>query len=458
VFFATYINETINGRFSMKTPDEILVQRVLEGDKSSFGILVERYRRFVFLQSIKTTRNFHEAEDITQDVFAEAYLNLHSLREPAKFGSWLQGITQNLCRMWLRKKQILSDLEIPLDNLQTEVIEQCLEQEKSESWEFGTDVLTKLSDEQKALLKLFYINNRSCRHIAECLGASEAAVRQRLSRARQQVKSELLEGGKDMNSMIAISAIYVILGSSVFSVLAGTWKDNFKDGNFDGWEIDKLDWPAAVLVPGAGNWRVEDGIVIGGDDNNKIAHLLTTGDVSWTDYTAEVSVKFSKELRNCGIWSGVYLRVRCQERLPYMNYCLGIQNFGDNAVKQILVEGGKMAMTPVEVAGGMIMPEQPNDTTHIFPKALFKIEADRWYRLKVTVKGNLVKCFIDGKRVSEFQSDLYPSGKVGVSVDGVVAMFDDFVVTGPEIPDGGTSFAVNPQAKLATTWEGIKSR
>jgi len=345
-----------------------------------------------------------------------------------------------------------------LDNLQTEVLNQWLEQEESENWEFGTDVLAKFSDEQKALLKLFYINNRSCRHIAECLGTNEAAIRQRLNRARQQLRIELLEGGKDMNSMIAISAIYVTLGSSVFSVLAGTWKDDSEDGNFDGWEMDKLDWPAAVLVPGAGNWRIEDGIVIGGDDNDRIAHLLTTGDVSWTDYTAEVSVKLSKELRNCGIWSGVYLRVRCQERLPYMNYCLGIQNFGDNVLKQIPVEGGKMAMTPVEVAGGMIMPEQPNDTTHIFPKARFKIEADRWYRLKVTVKGNLVECVIDGKQVSEFQDGLYPSGKVGISVDGVVAMFDDFVVTGPEIPNSETGFAVNPQAKLATAWGRIKSR
>ena len=104
----------------MEISDELLVRKVLDGDKSSFGILVDRYKRSVFLHSIKTTQDFHDAEDITQDVFIEAYLNLQKLKEPSKFGSWLRGITQNLCRMWIRKKRILSDLEMPLGNLQTE--------------------------------------------------------------------------------------------------------------------------------------------------------------------------------------------------------------------------------------------------------------------------------------------------------------------------------------------------
>ena len=75
----------------------------------------------------------------------------------------------------------------------------------------------------------------------------------------------------------------------------------------------------------------------------------------------------------------------------------------------------------------------------------------------MTVKGNLVRCFVDQKQVSEFQSNLYSSGMAGFAVCGVVTMFDNFVVTGPEIPGGGPGFAVNPQAKLATAGGCIKS-
>ena len=259
-----------------------------------------------------------------------------------------------------------------------------------------------------------------------------------------------------MNNMITISVICMLLWGSAFSVSAGTWKDNFEDGNLDEWKTYKLDWPAAVLVPGAGNWHVEDGILIGGDDNSDILHMLTTGEMWWKDYTVEVSVKFSKELRNCEEWTSVYLGVRGQEPLPQACYMLAIQYFGIGW-KQIQVEGGKMVVPPVEVAGGMIGVERPAAAMHQFPKTLFKTEADRWYRLKVTVEGDLIECFVDGKQVSEFQSKLYSSGIVGFAVGGVVAMFDDFAVTGPDIPSGGPGVvAVNPQAKLAIAWGRIK--
>ena len=270
----------------MKLSDEILVKKILDGDKSSFGILVDRYKRSVFLHSIKTTRNFHDAQDITQDVFVEAYLNLQNLRQPAKFGGWLRGITQNLCRMWMRKKRMLSDLEIPLDDLQTEVFNQWLEeQENLESWEFGTDVVTKLSDDQKTLLKLFYIDNRPCREIAQQMGASEATIRKRLSRTRQQLKTEFLEGEKDMNNMIAISAICAFLLGSATLSWAGTLRDNFADGDFEGW---RETW----MNQNQTSWKVESGVLTGENPSNWSAFLII-GDATWRDYEVECDTKSS---------------------------------------------------------------------------------------------------------------------------------------------------------------------
>lgn len=105
-------------------------------------------------------------------------------------------------------------------------------------WEFGTEVANKLSDEQKSLLTLFYIDNRSCREIAQQMGATEVAIRQRLSRTRQQLKTELLEGEKDTNGMIAISAICAFLLGGTLSVSGGILRDDFSDGNFDRWQIE----------------------------------------------------------------------------------------------------------------------------------------------------------------------------------------------------------------------------
>ena len=425
----------------MKTSDEILVQKVLDGDELSFKILVERYKRSVFLHAVKTTRDFHDAEDITQDVFVEAYLNLRKLREPAKFGSWLRGITKNLCRIWTRKKRMLSDLEIPLDNLQTEILNQWLkEQENSESWEFGTDVINKLSDEQKVLLQLFYIDNLSCREIAQLMGTTEVAIRQRLSRTRRQLRAEILEGEKNMNRMIAIGAICAFLLGSALPVSGGTWRDNFRDSNLDGWEMDTCIWQQKVVKPNVGNWVVENGVVIGGDDDFGTRYDLYTGQMSWTDYTAEVSVKLSKELRFCQASSGVWLGVRWQGD-GLNGYCLGIINAEWVGLK--------------EVAYSMIYDK--GDRGHRFPGVAFPTKAGKWYRLRVTVSKNQVRCFVDDIEVDVYKNNLFPSGMVVIAVHGVKAMFDDFAVTGPNIPDGGPGFAVNPQAKLATAWGDIKS-
>jgi RNA polymerase sigma-70 factor (ECF subfamily) len=84
--------------------DEILVKKTLSGDKAAFNELVAKYQTQVYGLAFNISRNFSDAEDLAQEAFLRAYLSLHQLREPAKFGNWLYKITQNICRRWLQKK------------------------------------------------------------------------------------------------------------------------------------------------------------------------------------------------------------------------------------------------------------------------------------------------------------------------------------------------------------------
>ena len=416
----------------MKTPDEILVRRALDGDKSSFGILVERYRYSVFRHSIKTTRDFHEAEDITQDVFVEAYLNLPRLREPTKFGNWLRGITQNLCRMWMRKKRVLSDLEIPLDNLQTEVLNQWLrEQENSASWEFGTDVVNKLSDDQKALLKHFYVDNRSCREIAQQMDASEAAIRKRLSRTRQQLKTELLEGGKDMNRMIAISSICAFLFGGALSVSGGTWRDGFEHPELGEWEVH-------LQVGNQPVWQMENGLLLGDHSGLSMAWI---GKDTWEDYSVEATVTLLEERpsgpltpSSSGAGIVIYWKV-----LPCQGHHYGIFT---------RLWDGRGAGVFAVFADGWGAPAASEYKAR-------KLHLRREYKLRMTEEKGIIKCYLDGELVLELKKR-YAAGVVGLYSWNMRAHFDDFVVTGANIPDGGPGLPVNRQAKLTNTWGSIK--
>ena len=84
--------------------DEMLVKRTLKGDKDAFNQLVAKYQTRVYGLAVNILRNFSDAEDLAQEAFIRAYLSLHQLRDPAKFGAWLYRITQNLCRRWLQRK------------------------------------------------------------------------------------------------------------------------------------------------------------------------------------------------------------------------------------------------------------------------------------------------------------------------------------------------------------------
>jgi len=75
--------------------DARLVRSTLAGNKDAFGRLVERHLPTVEAVAFAYTRNRTDAEDVSQETFLSAYQSLDTLRECAKFGSWVATIARN---------------------------------------------------------------------------------------------------------------------------------------------------------------------------------------------------------------------------------------------------------------------------------------------------------------------------------------------------------------------------
>ena len=90
----------------MNQTDAQLVKEVLQGNTASFGILVRKYQGAVYGLAYHLVKDFTDAEDIAQEAFLQAYLNLSQLRDLSKFAGWLKRITFNICKMWLRRQPI----------------------------------------------------------------------------------------------------------------------------------------------------------------------------------------------------------------------------------------------------------------------------------------------------------------------------------------------------------------
>jgi RNA polymerase sigma-70 factor (ECF subfamily) len=76
-------------------PDASLVAKVLTGDRLAFDTLVLRYTPLVLGYLSSRLSHSHEAEDLAQDVFLQAYSNVSQLRNPNRFSAWLLAIAHN---------------------------------------------------------------------------------------------------------------------------------------------------------------------------------------------------------------------------------------------------------------------------------------------------------------------------------------------------------------------------
>ena len=57
----------------MRTEDGYIVQRCLDGDSAAFGLLVDKYKAGIYAFTYAKLLNFQDAQDVTQDVFEQAY-------------------------------------------------------------------------------------------------------------------------------------------------------------------------------------------------------------------------------------------------------------------------------------------------------------------------------------------------------------------------------------------------
>jgi len=178
----------------MRTEDGYIINKCLNGEKEAFGFLVDKYRESIYAFAYTRLRNSHDAEDITQEVFLKAFKNLRTLRQWDNFLAWLYAITSNLCKNFLRSQSNRPDREFiaEQDAGLFDYLSMNFYQEQ-QAYEALYEVLDSMPEIYREVLTLYYLGRMSTEEIARFLGASPAAIRQRLNRARMLLKEEMLE-------------------------------------------------------------------------------------------------------------------------------------------------------------------------------------------------------------------------------------------------------------------------
>ena len=172
--------------------DNTLIHRAQSGDEQAFGDLIRVYYPFVYAIVIGIVNNPHDAEEVVQDTFLNAYRGLGQYQEMAKFKNWLGEIARNRARSWLRKQRIdtVSIDEVNEHTLGTQDLpdEQLIRREQRE---LIRRAMETLSEKDREIARAYYLDGASYDELISTHGLSYNAIAFRLSRAKRQLTKRL---------------------------------------------------------------------------------------------------------------------------------------------------------------------------------------------------------------------------------------------------------------------------
>jgi RNA polymerase sigma-70 factor (ECF subfamily) len=176
------------------------IKQVIKGDQEAFGEIVELYKNSIFQLCFRMLGNRQEAEDIAQEAFIRAYVNINTFNQDLKFSTWLFRIATNLCIDRMRKKkpdhyldaevkgtegltmysQIPSNTPLPEEELESLELHETVQKE-----------ILKLPDKYRSAIILKYMEELSLNEISEILDLPLGTVKTRIHRGREALRQQL---------------------------------------------------------------------------------------------------------------------------------------------------------------------------------------------------------------------------------------------------------------------------
>ncbi len=155
-------------------------QHLLQGRryKDAFEQLLNRYQAKVFRMALAYMKDPARAEDVTQEIFLKLWRALPDYDRRASPGTWLYTIARNTCLSALRSDSYRKSR--PLDTIDEPAV-------PAPALFADTELarcLDQLSEIQRNVITLFYLQEKRIDEVARMLGMPEGTVKSHLHRAR----------------------------------------------------------------------------------------------------------------------------------------------------------------------------------------------------------------------------------------------------------------------------------
>ncbi len=184
----------------METIIKKRIKQVKNGDQDAFSEIIELYKDKVYQLCYRMLGNSHEAEDVAQEAFIRAFINIESFHIEKKFSTWIFRIATNLSIDRIRKKkpdyfldaelsksegltmysQVANDSPLPEDELVSLELQQIVQEE-----------ILKLPEKYRAVVVLKYIEELSLKEISDILELPISTIKTRIHRGREALRKQL---------------------------------------------------------------------------------------------------------------------------------------------------------------------------------------------------------------------------------------------------------------------------
>jgi RNA polymerase sigma-70 factor (ECF subfamily) len=159
---------------------------------------MRRYNERVYRAARAIVRDEHEAEDVMQQAYVNAFTHLHQFNGTAQFPTWLTRIAINEALARVRRQNRYETFDDELSNVEPSMSSDPAE---NPEWSAFTGELRgllewaidALPDGMREVFMLREVEGLSTAEVAECLSVSEAVVKTRLSRGRALLRRLLLK-------------------------------------------------------------------------------------------------------------------------------------------------------------------------------------------------------------------------------------------------------------------------
>lgn len=182
--------------------DNEIIKQILQGDRDIYRMLVDKYQSMVFRTCMGFLHNKDDADDITQDVFIQAYQSLQKFKGESSFATWIYRIAINASLNKVRKTSksfLMQRLELILGGEKSKAFEiPAPENENPDSIlmldehrELVRKALSILPENQRTAIVLSKYDELSQKEIADIMNTTEGAVEALIQRAKANLREKL---------------------------------------------------------------------------------------------------------------------------------------------------------------------------------------------------------------------------------------------------------------------------